>query len=106
MTYTPLNTFAPGQTGFAAKLNNEVAHLGAYTDTNAPTSGQLLALAGTTGTPSNTNRYVTDSDTRLGGVVTAASTPKIRTTGTDRPRPDVHELDRQSDVDGCHVHQL
>jgi hypothetical protein len=81
MTYTPLNTFAPGQTGFAAKLNNEVAHLGAYTDTNAPTSGQLLALAGTTGTPSNTNRYVTDSDTRLGGVVTAASTPKIRTTG-------------------------
>jgi hypothetical protein len=32
-----------------------------------PTSGQKDALAGTTGTPSSTNKYVTDSDTRLAG---------------------------------------
>ncbi len=36
-----------------------------HSNANDPTSGQKAALAGTNGTPSNANRYVTDSDPRL-----------------------------------------
>lgn len=36
-----------------------------HTHSELPTSGQKAALAGTHGTPSNTNRYVTNSDPRL-----------------------------------------
>lgn len=38
-------------------------------DSRLPTLGQKAALAGTSGTPSNVNRYVTDSDTRLTGAL-------------------------------------
>lgn len=36
-------------------------------DTSTITSGEVQALAGTVGTPSSGNKYVTDSDTRLAG---------------------------------------
>ena len=42
---------------------------------NSPTTGQKAAMAGTDGTPSGTNRYVTDSDPRLAGA------PPIRFSG-------------------------
>lgn len=51
--------------------HDDHGNLGGITETdhhdnsNDPTSGQKEALAGTAGTPSNTNRYVTDEDERL-----------------------------------------
>lgn len=38
-----------------------------HSSTNDPTADQKAALAGTSGTPSDTNRYVTNSDARLTG---------------------------------------
>jgi hypothetical protein len=38
-----------------------------HSTSNDPTPDQKAALAGTAGTPSATNRYVTDQDSRLGG---------------------------------------
>jgi hypothetical protein len=35
-----------------------------HTNANDPTAGQKAALAGTVGTPSVSNKYVTDADTR------------------------------------------
>jgi len=37
-----------------------------HADANRPSSGQKDALAGTQGTPSSTNKYVTNDDTRVG----------------------------------------
>lgn len=44
-----------------------------HTHSELPTSGQKAALAGTSGTPSNTNRYVTNSDPRLSDARTPTS---------------------------------
>jgi len=38
-----------------------------HANTNDPTADQKVALAGTDGTPSASNKYVTDSDSRLAG---------------------------------------
>lgn len=38
-------------------------------DSRIPTAGQKAALPGTAGTPSATNKYVTDQDTRLDNVI-------------------------------------
>jgi hypothetical protein len=38
-----------------------------HSNVNDPSTAQKAALAGTAGTPSGTNRYVTDSDSRLAG---------------------------------------
>lgn len=51
---TDLSYATAGHTGFAAD-----------TDTRFPSSDQKLALAGTSGVPNTSNRYVTNADTRL-----------------------------------------
>jgi hypothetical protein len=52
-------------------------------DSRFPTSGQKNALAGTSGTPGSSNKYVTDQDSRLDALsVQAAGTPSIRKLGT------------------------
>jgi hypothetical protein len=50
------------------KAHSELSGVGAtdhHTNANDPSSGQKDALAGTSGTPSSTNKYVTDGDSRL-----------------------------------------
>lgn len=61
----------PGLDG-SSKLTGSQQTYGTATDTAAegndvriPTTGENDALQGTTGTPSNTNRYVTDEDNRV-----------------------------------------
>jgi hypothetical protein len=49
----------------AAAIENLEARLSTYTDTVAPSAGQLAALPGTSGTPGAGNAYVTNSDARL-----------------------------------------
>jgi hypothetical protein len=56
-----------------AKLNTSVQNL-------LPTASQKAALAGTDGTPSGTNKYVTDSDPRLSGGGITALTGDVTTT--------------------------
>lgn len=61
------------QSAIAGKENAGAAaaavgsHESTYAHGNLPSSDQKAALAGTNGTPSSTNKYVTDSDPRLGG---------------------------------------
>ncbi len=61
------------QSAIAGKENAGAAaaavggHESSYAHANLPSSDQKAALAGTNGTPSGTNKYVTDSDPRLGG---------------------------------------
>ena len=47
---------------------------GDHTHTTLPTSDEKAALAGTSGTPSATNKFVTDDDSRLTGGLAAALT--------------------------------
>ena len=49
-----------------SKIDNLDSRLNAV-EVTAPTTSQKAAMAGTSGTPSNTNRFVTDSDPRLEG---------------------------------------
>jgi hypothetical protein len=49
-------------------------------DSRLPTANQKAALAGTAGTPSDTNRYVTDQDGRLGSRVPVSTIPPNPTT--------------------------
>jgi hypothetical protein len=46
MTFTPPTTFAPGQSSFAANLNNMITSLAAYTDTTATGTGTGRYTAG------------------------------------------------------------
>jgi hypothetical protein len=43
-----------------------------HTNVNDPTSDQKAALAGTAGTPSASNKYVTDADPRISAAASAA----------------------------------
>lgn len=50
------------KTTYDSHIINATAH---HSNVNDPSADQKAALAGTNGTPSTTNRYVTNSDTRL-----------------------------------------
>jgi hypothetical protein len=52
-------------------------------DSRFPTAGELAALAGTHGIPGDTNRYVTDSDSRLTSHGVDAHAPTHYAGGTD-----------------------
>lgn len=79
---------ASGASSFAwAKLNHsDLANISAtdhHDNKNDPTDNQKLALAGTSGTPSGTNKYVTNSDSRL----------------TDSRSPKPHDKSSHTDID-------
>lgn len=59
-------TFVPGNVQHQDLLGSGVA-THAVIDAQLPTSDEKAALAGTNGTPSGANRYVTDTDPRLTG---------------------------------------
>ncbi|HHT9135461.1 MAG TPA: hypothetical protein ACFYD2_11215, partial [Candidatus Avalokitesvara rifleensis] len=52
-----------------------------HSNANDPTADQKAALAGTSGTPSATNKYVTDSDSRLSGGGGANTASNVGTAG-------------------------
>lgn len=59
--YSPNNTnIGTGATNYAAGNDSRF-----HSNANDPTSDQKAALAGTSGTPSSTNKYVTNGDSRL-----------------------------------------
>jgi hypothetical protein len=79
---------APGQARPALRsLGANSGQAAPGDDARFPSTGQKAALVGTSGTPSDTNRYVTDQDTRLGVVspwkttVRVASTANLALTG-------------------------
>ena len=65
ITKTILNPAANESLQFAANVGSGAGTLAAGNDTRIPTQDENDALQGTDGTPSNANRYVTDSDPRL-----------------------------------------
>lgn len=52
-------------------------------DSRFPTTGEKAALAGTSGTPSGTNKYVTDSDVRLSNARTPTAHKSTHASGGD-----------------------
>ena len=54
-----------------------------HSNTNDPTTDQKAALAGTNGTPSSTNKYVTNSDSRLSDARTPTSHTHTKSEVTD-----------------------
>jgi hypothetical protein len=53
-----------GGSSAATVAGQRAAHEAAYTHANIPTTDEKAALPGTSGTPSITNKYVTDADAR------------------------------------------
>jgi hypothetical protein len=61
---------APTAAGFAQPQHSDLGGVGAtdhHSNANDPSADQKAALAGTNGTPSTTNKYVTNTDPRLTG---------------------------------------
>ena len=52
-----------------------------HANANDPTSDEKAALAGTTGSPGNTNRYVTDTDSRLSGGGSSSGASNVTNAG-------------------------
>ncbi|HOP80066.1 MAG TPA: hypothetical protein PLZ21_05805, partial [Armatimonadota bacterium] len=61
----PLQSTGGSDPVISADIGTGANQLAAGNDSRFPTTGEKAALAGTSGTPSDTNRYVTDSDARL-----------------------------------------
>lgn len=57
-------TYSRGDHTHGTPTNPITAHEITYNHANLPTADQKAALAGTSGTPSSTNKYVTNNDTR------------------------------------------
>lgn len=65
------NAVASGAAGFLS--GTDKAKLDSITTANIPSADEKAALAGTSGTPSGSNKYVTGDDTRLASVALRAS---------------------------------
>ena len=72
--------------------NNATAH---HSNANDPSSGEKQALSGTSGTPSNTNKFVTDEDVRN----TNARTPTAHTHSADDVNSGTLHVDRIPNLD-------
>lgn len=57
-------TYSRGDHTHGTPANPVTGHESSYAHGNLPTSGQKAALAGTSGTPGDANRYVTNDDSR------------------------------------------
>ena len=61
----PLQSTGGSDPVISADIGTGANQLAAGNDSRFPTTGEKAALAGTSGTPSGTNKYVTNSDARL-----------------------------------------
>ena len=74
VTQTEINS------SISTHAGNATAH---HSNVNDPTSDQKAALAGTSGTPSSTNKYVTNADSRLSDARTPTSHTHTKSQITD-----------------------
>ena len=77
----PLQSTGGSDPVISADIGTGANQLAAGNDSRFPTTGEKAALAGTSGTPSDTNRYVTNSDARLSNARTPTAHKSTHASG-------------------------
>lgn len=77
----PLQSTGGSDPVISADIGTGANQLAAGNDSRFPTTGEKAALAGTSGTPSGTNKYVTDSDARLSNARTPTAHKSTHASG-------------------------
>ena len=77
----PLQSTGGSEPVISADIGTGANQLAAGNDSRFPTTGEKAALAGTSGTPSSTNKYVTNSDARLSNARTPTAHKSTHASG-------------------------